>query len=166
MQRETFEKEELARSNKALYAILSKVYALFNKAVKDGCIKETAKQILTDEKQKMYHAENFINKKVNDIIGNQQSVISKTENDLSSSYNKTKKEIEGKPAYEIGDVVGDKVGGVIDSVYKDVKDFANTVGKIFPGQSEDDFNRYTKIKDENNNIIENDNNSLLVFILN
>ena len=60
--------------------------------------KETAKQILTDEKQKMYHAENFINKKVNDIIGNQQSVISKTENDLSSSYNKTKKEIEGKPA--------------------------------------------------------------------
>jgi hypothetical protein len=45
VQRETFEKEELARSNKALYAILSKVYALFNKAVKDGCIKETAKEM-------------------------------------------------------------------------------------------------------------------------
>lgn len=45
VQRETFEKEELARSNKALYAILSKVYALFNMAVKDGCIKETAKEM-------------------------------------------------------------------------------------------------------------------------
>jgi hypothetical protein len=45
VQRETFEKEELARSNKALYAILAKVYALFNKAVKDGCIKETAKEM-------------------------------------------------------------------------------------------------------------------------
>jgi len=45
VQREAFEKEELARSNKALYAILSKVYALFNKAVKDGCIKETAKEM-------------------------------------------------------------------------------------------------------------------------
>lgn len=45
VQREKFETEELARSNKALYAILSKVYALFNKAVKDGCIKETAKEM-------------------------------------------------------------------------------------------------------------------------
>ena len=45
VQRETFEKEELARSNKALYAILSKVYALFNKSVKEGCIKETAKEM-------------------------------------------------------------------------------------------------------------------------
>jgi len=45
VQRETFEKEELECSNKALYAILSKVYALFNKAVKDGCIKETAKEM-------------------------------------------------------------------------------------------------------------------------
>ena len=45
VQRETFENEELARSNKALYAILAKVYALFNKAVKDGCIKEAAKEM-------------------------------------------------------------------------------------------------------------------------
>jgi len=52
VQRETFEKEELARSNKALYAILSKVYALFNKAVKDGCIKETAKEMRSLLKQR------------------------------------------------------------------------------------------------------------------
>ena len=45
VQREKFETEELARSNKALYAILAKVYELFNKAVKDGCIKETAKEM-------------------------------------------------------------------------------------------------------------------------
>ena len=45
VQREKFEAEELARSNKALYAILSKVYELFNTAVKDGCIKETAKEM-------------------------------------------------------------------------------------------------------------------------
>ena len=43
VQRETFEKEELARSNKALYAILTNVYSLFNKAVNDKCIKEVAK---------------------------------------------------------------------------------------------------------------------------
>jgi hypothetical protein len=39
--REKFETEELARTNKSLYAILSKVYALFNEAVTDGCIKES-----------------------------------------------------------------------------------------------------------------------------
>lgn len=43
VQRETFEKEELARSNKALYAILTKVHTLFNKAVAEKCIKEVAK---------------------------------------------------------------------------------------------------------------------------
>jgi hypothetical protein len=42
-QREAFEAEEFARSNKALYAILSNVYALFNKAVADNCIREVAK---------------------------------------------------------------------------------------------------------------------------
>lgn len=41
VQRENFENEELARSNKALYAILSSVYALFNKAIANKCIKET-----------------------------------------------------------------------------------------------------------------------------
>lgn len=51
-QRETFEKEELARSNKALYAILAKVYALFNKAAKDGCLKETAKEMRALLKQR------------------------------------------------------------------------------------------------------------------
>ena len=62
---------------------------------------------------------------------------------------KTKKEIEGKPTYEIGDVVGNKVGGMIDSAYKDVKNLGNTMGKILPGQSKDDFKSFTKIKDEN-----------------
>lgn len=42
-ERETFEKEELARSNKALYSILTKVYTLFTEAVNDKCIKEAAK---------------------------------------------------------------------------------------------------------------------------
>lgn len=43
IQRETFEKEEYARSNKALYAILSSIYTLFKKAVEDKCIKEAVK---------------------------------------------------------------------------------------------------------------------------
>lgn len=43
VEREIFEREELARSNKALYAILTKVYSLFNDAVNDNCIKEAAK---------------------------------------------------------------------------------------------------------------------------
>ena len=43
IERETFEKEELARSNKALYSILTKIYMLFNDAVNDKCIKEAAK---------------------------------------------------------------------------------------------------------------------------
>lgn len=45
VQREKFESEELARSNKALYAILTKVYALFNKAIADKCIKETVAEM-------------------------------------------------------------------------------------------------------------------------
>jgi len=40
-QREQFEKEELARSNKALYSILSNTYTLFKKSIEDKCIKET-----------------------------------------------------------------------------------------------------------------------------
>lgn len=43
VQRESFENEELARSNKALYAILTRIYALFNKAVEEKCIKDTVK---------------------------------------------------------------------------------------------------------------------------
>ena len=43
IERETFEKEEFARSNKALYSILTKIYMLFNDAVNDKCIKEAAK---------------------------------------------------------------------------------------------------------------------------
>lgn len=43
VQRETFEKEELARSNKALYAILTRIYTLFNKAVQEKCMKDTVK---------------------------------------------------------------------------------------------------------------------------
>jgi hypothetical protein len=52
IERETFEQEELARSNKALYAILSKVYSLFNDAVKDGCFKEAAKAMREQLKQR------------------------------------------------------------------------------------------------------------------
>ena len=52
IERETFEQEELARSNKALYAILSKVYSLFNDAVKDGCLKEAAKAMREQLKQR------------------------------------------------------------------------------------------------------------------
>jgi hypothetical protein len=44
-QREQFEKAELARSNKALYSILTNVYALFKKAVADKCIKETVTEM-------------------------------------------------------------------------------------------------------------------------
>jgi hypothetical protein len=51
-QREAFEAEEFARSNKALYAILSNVYALFNKAVADNCIKEVAKAMRAELKQR------------------------------------------------------------------------------------------------------------------
>jgi hypothetical protein len=43
VQRETFEREELARSNKALYAILTRIYTLFNKAAEEKCIKDTVK---------------------------------------------------------------------------------------------------------------------------
>lgn len=43
VEREKFEIEELARSNKALYSILTKIYTLFNEAVNDKCIKEAAK---------------------------------------------------------------------------------------------------------------------------
>ena len=39
--REQFEKQELARSNKALYEILTNVYELFYIAVEAGCIKES-----------------------------------------------------------------------------------------------------------------------------
>lgn len=45
VQREKFESEELARSNKALYSILTKVYALFNKAIADKCIKEAVAEM-------------------------------------------------------------------------------------------------------------------------
>jgi hypothetical protein len=50
LQREAFEAEEFARSNKALYAILSNVYALFNKAVADNCIGEVAKAMRAELK--------------------------------------------------------------------------------------------------------------------
>jgi hypothetical protein len=50
VQREAFEAEEFARSNKALYAILSNVYALFNKAVADNCIREVAKAMRAELK--------------------------------------------------------------------------------------------------------------------
>ena len=43
--REQFEKQELARSNKALYGILTNVYELFYKAVEDGCIKESVNEM-------------------------------------------------------------------------------------------------------------------------
>jgi hypothetical protein len=52
MQREAFEAEEFARSNKALYAILSNVYALFNKAVAENCIREVAKAMRAELKQR------------------------------------------------------------------------------------------------------------------
>jgi hypothetical protein len=39
--REKFETEELARTNKSLCAILSRVYELFNEAIAEGCIKES-----------------------------------------------------------------------------------------------------------------------------
>jgi len=51
-QREAFEAEEFARSNKALYAILSNVYALFIKAVADNCIREVAKAMRAELKQR------------------------------------------------------------------------------------------------------------------
>jgi len=51
-QREAFETEEFTRSNKALYAILSNVYALFNKAVADNCIKEVAKAMRAELKKR------------------------------------------------------------------------------------------------------------------
>jgi hypothetical protein len=44
-EREKFEQEELARSNKALYAILTKVYALFKQAYDEKCLKETVKKM-------------------------------------------------------------------------------------------------------------------------
>jgi hypothetical protein len=52
IERETFEKEELARSNKALYSILTKIYTLFNNAVNDKCIKEAAKAMREQLKQR------------------------------------------------------------------------------------------------------------------
>ena len=51
-QREAFETEEFTRSNKALYAILSNVYALFNKAVADNCIREVAKAMRAELKKR------------------------------------------------------------------------------------------------------------------
>jgi len=47
-QRETFETTTLARTNKELYGILSKVYQLFNDAVAENCIKESLK-LMKDE---------------------------------------------------------------------------------------------------------------------
>ena len=52
VQREAFEAEEFARSNKALYAILSNVYALFIKAVSDNCIKDVAKAMRVQLKER------------------------------------------------------------------------------------------------------------------
>lgn len=52
VEREKFENEELARSNKALYAILTKVYQLFDDALKDKCIKEVAKTMREQLKKK------------------------------------------------------------------------------------------------------------------
>lgn len=52
LQREAFEAEEFARSNKALYVILSNVYALFNKAVAENCIREVAKAMRAELKQR------------------------------------------------------------------------------------------------------------------
>ena len=52
IQREAFEAEEFARSNKALYAILSNVYALFTKAVAENCIKEVAKAMRAELKKR------------------------------------------------------------------------------------------------------------------
>ena len=52
IERETFEKEELARSNTALYSILAKIYTLFNDAVNDKCIKEVAKAMREQLKQR------------------------------------------------------------------------------------------------------------------
>ena len=52
IERETFEKEELARSNKSLYSILSKIYTLFNDAVNDECIKEVAKTMRDELKKR------------------------------------------------------------------------------------------------------------------
>lgn len=47
-EREKFEQEELARSNKALYAILTKVYALFKQAFDEKCLKETVKKMQSE----------------------------------------------------------------------------------------------------------------------
>lgn len=44
-EREKFEQEELARTNKALYAILTKVYALFKQAFDDKCLKDAVKKM-------------------------------------------------------------------------------------------------------------------------
>jgi hypothetical protein len=52
VERETFEREELARSNKALYAILAKVYTLFNSAIADKCIKDAVKQMSAKLKER------------------------------------------------------------------------------------------------------------------
>lgn len=52
IERETFENEVLARSNKALYSILAKIYTLFNDAVNDKCIKEAAKAMREQLKQR------------------------------------------------------------------------------------------------------------------
>lgn len=43
IQRETFETTTLARTNKELYGILSKVYQLFNDAFAENCLKESLK---------------------------------------------------------------------------------------------------------------------------
>lgn len=43
VEREKYETETLARSNKELYCILSKVYKLFKQAVNDNCLKDAVK---------------------------------------------------------------------------------------------------------------------------
>jgi uncharacterized protein YeeX (DUF496 family) len=52
IERETFENEDLARSNKSLYLILTKIHTLFNDAVNDKCIKEAATAMREQLKQR------------------------------------------------------------------------------------------------------------------
>jgi len=52
LEREVFENEILARSNQALYLILTKIYTLFNDAVNDKCIKEAATAMREQLKQR------------------------------------------------------------------------------------------------------------------
>jgi hypothetical protein len=52
VERKKFETEELARSNKALYALLTKVYGLFKSAVKEGCIQEAVIEMRNELKKR------------------------------------------------------------------------------------------------------------------